>query len=213
MGRKAAFHNLGCKVNEYETEAMIQELERAGYETVPFAPGADVYVINTCTVTNIADRKSRQMLHRAKEMNPSAAVVAVGCYVEDARGRLQADPAVDIIVGNNDKSNLAAILDAWYAERSGDSSEEETVPYTDNINNVRSYEELEIDQRYLATDITPEAMTSSADMARVSHSRVIEVSVRSTSHGMPGVRQMSVRGRMMGNRQPQMPTSFWPQSA
>lgn len=146
MGRKAAFHNLGCKVNEYETEAMIQELERAGYETVPFAPGADVYVINTCTVTNIADRKSRQMLHRAKEMNPSAAVVAVGCYAEDARGRLRADPAVDIIVGNNDKSNLAAILDAWYAERSGERAAEETIPYTDNINNVRTYEELEIDR-------------------------------------------------------------------
>ena len=139
MGRKAAFHNLGCKVNEYETEAMIQELERAGYETVPFAPGADVYVINTCTVTNIADRKSRQMLHRAKEMNPSAAVVAVGCYVEDAR-------SVDIIVGNYDKSNLAAILDAWYTERAGKDPAEETVPYTDNINYVRSYEELEIDR-------------------------------------------------------------------
>ena len=84
--RKAAFHNLGCKVNAYETEAMEQMLEAAGYEIVPFAPGADVYVINTCSVTNIADRKSRQMLHRAKKMNPSAVVVAAGCYVQGGKG-------------------------------------------------------------------------------------------------------------------------------
>ena len=82
MGKKAALHNLGCKVNAYETEAMRQLLEQAGYEIVPFAPGADVYVINTCTVTNIADRKSRQMIHRAKKMNPEAVVVAAGCYVQ-----------------------------------------------------------------------------------------------------------------------------------
>ena len=84
--RKAALHNLGCKVNAYETEAMQQLLEEAGYEIVPFEPGADVYVINTCTVTNIADRKSRQMLHKAKKMNPQAIVVAAGCYVR-ASGR------------------------------------------------------------------------------------------------------------------------------
>ena len=82
MGKKAALHNLGCKVNAYETEAMGQMLEAAGYEIVPFAPGADVYVINTCTVTNIADRKSRQMLHRARKMNPQAIVVAAGCYAQ-----------------------------------------------------------------------------------------------------------------------------------
>ena len=86
MRKKAALHNLGCKVNAYETEAMRQLLEEAGYEIVPFEPGADVYVINTCTVTNIADRKSRQMLHRARKMNPDAVVVATGCYVETADG-------------------------------------------------------------------------------------------------------------------------------
>ena len=80
--KKAALHNLGCKVNSYELEAMQQMLEKAGYEIVPFEPGADVYVINTCTVTNIADRKSRQMLHKAKSMNPDAVVVAVGCYAQ-----------------------------------------------------------------------------------------------------------------------------------
>ncbi len=80
--KKAALHNLGCKVNAYETEAMQEMLEKAGYEIVPFNEGADVYVINTCTVTNIADRKSRQMLHRARKMNPDAVVVAAGCYVQ-----------------------------------------------------------------------------------------------------------------------------------
>ena len=82
MKGKVALHNLGCKVNAYETEAMQQMLEAAGYEIVPFEPGADIYVINTCSVTNIADRKSRQMLHKAKKMNPDAIVVAAGCYVQ-----------------------------------------------------------------------------------------------------------------------------------
>ena len=78
MEKKVALHNLGCKVNAYELEAMEQMLKNAGYEIVPFAPGADIYIINTCTVTNIADRKSRQMLHKAKKMNPQAVVVAAG---------------------------------------------------------------------------------------------------------------------------------------
>ena len=84
MKKRAALHNLGCKVNEYETEAMQQLLEEAGYEIVPFQEKADVYVINTCSVTNIADRKSRQMLHRAKRKNPDAIVVAAGCYAQTA---------------------------------------------------------------------------------------------------------------------------------
>ena len=79
---KAALHNLGCKVNAYETEAMQQILEEAGYEIVPFSEYADVYVINTCSVTNMADRKSRQMLHRAKKQKPEAIVVVAGCYVQ-----------------------------------------------------------------------------------------------------------------------------------
>lgn len=111
--RKAAFHNLGCKVNSYETEAMQQLLEDAGYEIVPFREGADVYIINTCSVTNVADRKSRQMLHRAKKMNPSAAVVAVGCYVQAAGAELKKDEAVDLIVGNNQKKDLVQILDDY----------------------------------------------------------------------------------------------------
>lgn len=137
MSRKAAFHNLGCKVNAYETEAMMEELKSDGYEIVPFAPGADVYVINTCTVTNIADRKSRQMLHRAKEMNPGAVVVAVGCYVQDAEETLKKDPAVDIIVGNSEKSKLADILASYFADR-------ENAEYVDRIASVHDYEELKV---------------------------------------------------------------------
>jgi enolase len=114
---KVAFHSLGCKVNSYETDAMRQSLLHAGYEDAEFAPGADVYVINTCTVTNVADRKSRQMLHKAKEMNPDAVVVAAGCYVQDAGERLTADPAVDIIVGNHEKSRLPEILDEYFRNR------------------------------------------------------------------------------------------------
>ncbi|MBP3728891.1 MAG: tRNA (N(6)-L-threonylcarbamoyladenosine(37)-C(2))-methylthiotransferase MtaB, partial [Lachnospiraceae bacterium] len=82
--RRIAFHNLGCKVNSYETQAMLRQMELEGYEPHPFEPGADIYVVNTCTVTNIADRKSRQMLHRARSMNPNALVVAVGCYAQVA---------------------------------------------------------------------------------------------------------------------------------
>ena len=113
MKRKAALHNLGCKVNAYELEAMQQILEKAGYQIVPFEPGADVYIINTCTVTNIADRKSRQMLHKAKKMNPNAVVVAVGCYVQADLPRLEADEAVDLIVGNNRKKDIVSLLEAY----------------------------------------------------------------------------------------------------
>ena len=114
MKRKAALHNLGCKVNAYELEAMQQMLEADGYEIVPFAPGADVYVINTCTVTNIADRKSRQMLHKAKKMNPDAVVVATGCYVQAAGEDLKKDEAIDIVIGNNKKRDLIGILNEYW---------------------------------------------------------------------------------------------------
>ena len=114
--KKAAFHSLGCKVNSYETEAMQQLLEEAGYEIVPFKEGADVYIINTCSVTNVADKKSRQMLHRAKKMNPDAVVAAVGCYVQAAGKELEKDAAVDLIIGNNKKKDLAEILDRYFAD-------------------------------------------------------------------------------------------------
>ncbi len=115
--KKAALHNLGCKVNAYETEAMQQLLEKAGYEIVPFKEAADVYIVNTCSVTNIADRKSRQMLHRARKNNPKAVVVAVGCYVQAAAEELKKDSAVDVILGNNRKKDLVDVLEACLREK------------------------------------------------------------------------------------------------
>lgn len=114
MKRKAALHNLGCKVNSYEAEAMQQLLEKEGYEIVPFEEKADVYIINTCSVTNIADRKSRQMLHRAKKKNPEAVVVAAGCYVQAAGEELLKDECVDIILGNNKKNDIVKLINDYF---------------------------------------------------------------------------------------------------
>lgn len=137
--RKAALHNLGCKVNSYETEAMQQLLENAGYEIVPFTEGADVYIINTCSVTNIADRKSRQMLHRAKKMNPGAVVVAAGCYVQAAGEELKKDEAVDLVIGNNKKTDLVTILEDYFSQNQ--EAEEDTVI---DIGHTAEYENLSI---------------------------------------------------------------------
>ena len=101
--RTAALHNLGCKVNGYELDIMQQKLRESGYEIVPFTEKADIYIINTCTVTGIADRKSRQMLHRVRKQNPEALVVAVGCYAQTGRDEAERDEAVDLLVGNNKK--------------------------------------------------------------------------------------------------------------
>ena len=111
--KKAALQNLGCKVNAYETESMEQMLIEAGYEIVSFHDQADVYVINTCSVTNIADRKSRQMIHRAKKMNPDSIVIAAGCYVQTSTKQAEEDPDIDIILGNNQKGKLVQVLTAF----------------------------------------------------------------------------------------------------
>ena len=116
--KKVAFHNLGCKVNAYEMELMQQKFTEKGYEIVPFSEKADIYVINTCTVTNIADRKSRQMLHRAKALNPEAVVVAAGCYVETDREGAMADDAIDILISNKEKADIVNIVEAY--ETGGD---------------------------------------------------------------------------------------------
>ena len=137
MKKKAALHNLGCKVNAYEVEAMQQLLENAGYEIVPFEPGADVYLINTCTVTNIADRKSRQMLHKAKKMNPDAIVVATGCYVQTDEGKLDKDEAVDLILGNNQKKQIVEVLEEYERQH-------KKQKHVIKINQTKEYEELEI---------------------------------------------------------------------
>ena len=135
--KKVALHNLGCKVNAYETEAMQEMLEHAGYEIVPFQEGADIYVINTCTVTNIADRKSRQMLHRARKMNPDAVVVAAGCYVQAQAEKQVIDPCIDIVLGTNKQQDLLTALQA-YEEAHGDLRE------VIDINHTKEYENLHL---------------------------------------------------------------------
>lgn len=142
MKRKAALHNLGCKVNAYELEAIQQMLEQQGYEIVPFAPGADIYIINTCTVTNIADRKSRQMLHKAKKMNPDAVVVACGCYVQAAGEKLEQDSAIDLVVGNNKKKGIPAILEEYFREKEEGRSGSGT--WVTDMTHNREYETLSI---------------------------------------------------------------------
>ena len=139
MGNRVALHNLGCKVNAYEIEAMQQLLEEAGYEIVPFEPGADIYVINTCTVTNIADRKSRQMLHKAKKMNPEAIVVATGCYVQTGGDKLEKDEAIDLVLGNNQKINIVEALAEYAENKPGHGS------HVIKINQTKGYEDLSID--------------------------------------------------------------------
>lgn len=140
--RKAALHNLGCKVNSYETEAMTQLLKKEGYEIVSFQDQADVYIINTCSVTNMADRKSRQMLHKAKKQNPNAVVVATGCYVQTATEKVAQDLSIDLVVGNNRKKDIVEILNEYYAEKeAGEQVKEE---YVIDINHTDEYEDLEI---------------------------------------------------------------------
>lgn len=136
MRKKAALHNLGCKVNAYETEAMQELLEDSGYEIVPFHEKADIYIINTCTVTNMADRKSRQMLHRARKMNPDAIVAACGCYVQEKPEEV-AD-CVDIVIGNNRKKEIVHILDEYEKGREG--IRKDLV----DIGHTREYEDLHL---------------------------------------------------------------------
>lgn len=126
MKKRVAFHNLGCKVNSYELDIMRQILRDEGFEEVPFQDQADIYVVNTCTVTNIADRKSRQMLHRAKKQNPDAVVIAVGCYVETDPARVEADDAIDLVIGNNKKTQIGQILTGFLAQREGQKDGAET---------------------------------------------------------------------------------------
>lgn len=136
MSKKVAFHTLGCKVNTYETDAMEQLLLSHGYEIVPFENSADIYIINTCSVTNMADRKSRQMIHKAKKKNPDAVVVAAGCYVQAAPNDVLADTGVDLIIGNNKKQDLVQILEDYFK----DHRQEAVIA----IDQEKQYEELEL---------------------------------------------------------------------
>ncbi|MDO4789072.1 MAG: tRNA (N(6)-L-threonylcarbamoyladenosine(37)-C(2))-methylthiotransferase MtaB [Johnsonella sp.] len=132
--QSVAFHTLGCKVNIYETEAMQQLMQEAGYKTVEFEDSADIYIINTCSITNMADKKSRQILHRAKKENPNAIVVAVGCYVQSAAEQLKKDGNIDIIVGNNRKKDIAKIIGEYFCRQEQS--------YIIDINSTKEYEEF-----------------------------------------------------------------------
>lgn len=136
--RSVAFCTLGCKVNQYETDAMKALFLQSGYEIVDFNGTADVYIVNTCTVTNIADKKSRQMLHRARKNNPDGIVAAVGCYVQAAAEALEKDPLIDVIIGNNKKKDIVAIVDQCMAEH-------KSVTQVIDINHTSEYETLHID--------------------------------------------------------------------
>ena len=151
--KSVALHNLGCKVNAYELEAIGQKLQEKGYQIVPFDDIADIYIVNTCTVTNIADRKSRQMLHRAKRRNPDAVVVALGCYVQTGKEEALLDGSIDLAVGNNRKKELPELLEEFFREREeGKSSasekvrllEQKTLNYRSvvDIDREREYEEM-----------------------------------------------------------------------
>lgn len=140
--KSVALHNLGCKVNAYEMDFMQQMLQEKGYKIVPFDEAADIYIVNTCTVTNIADRKSRQMLHRAKKRNPDAVVVAVGCYVQTGQETLLKDGAIDLAVGNNRKKELVEILEG-YLESRGAVAAAKPEPVIDTVDIARApYEEM-----------------------------------------------------------------------
>ena len=141
--KKAALHNLGCKVNAYETEAMQELLRKQGFEIVPFQEKADVYIINTCTVTNMADRKSRQMLHRARKQNPNAIIVACGCYVQSREGDV--DGCADIVIGNNRKKELIEILAEYERVPVRETDARERRQLLD-INHSKEYEELRLER-------------------------------------------------------------------
>lgn len=141
--KSVALHNLGCKVNAYEMDAMQQMLQERGYKIVPFDQLADIYIINTCTVTNIADRKSRQMLHRAKKQNPDAVVVAVGCYVQTGEETVEKDEAIDLAIGNNRKKDLIPILEGYLEERETKDAHRH-VSDVIAIGETREYEEMSL---------------------------------------------------------------------
>lgn len=149
--KSVAFHNLGCKVNGYEMDYMQQILKESGYNLVSFDTKADIYIINTCSVTNMADRKSRQMIHRAKKLNPEAVVVAAGCYVQTSSEAVLKDLNVDIAVGNNRKKDLPDILEEYFRRREQegetfDPGAKKSFPENNiiDINHTEEYEDMQL---------------------------------------------------------------------
>ena len=148
MKKTVAFCTLGCKVNQYETNAMIEQFMRKSYEIKEFNEKADIYIINTCTVTNIADRKSRQMLRRVKEINPSAIVVACGCYAQVAREELEKIEDIDLIYGTNEKNKIAEYIEQWIAENESYSSiEKKDIEQNNNSENLKKSNEKFLDAK------------------------------------------------------------------
>lgn len=137
MKNKVALHNLGCKVNSYEIDSMKEQLIRSGYEIVPFKEGADIYIINTCTVTNIADRKSRQMLHKAKKLNPKSIVIATGCYAQSSKDEIDKDEAIDFVLGNNYKGKIVEAIEEYVKNNSN-------IEYFSDINLEKEFEDISI---------------------------------------------------------------------
>ncbi len=149
--KSVAFHNLGCKVNSYEMEVMQQNFQKSGYVIVDFAQKADIYVINTCTVTNIADRKSRQMIHRARQLSPDALIIAVGCYVQTHAQEILEDDSIDLAIGNNKKQDIVAIVEEFLSARTADDAQSSskktlggsTIP---DLRRGSDYEEMQLEQ-------------------------------------------------------------------
>ena len=132
-----AFHTLGCKVNHYETEAIWQLFQASGYERVDFEQRSDVYVINTCTVTNTGDKKSRQIIRRAVRKNPDAVICVTGCYAQTSPAEIMAIPGVDIVVGTQDRDKLIGYIDTYLTER-------QPINGVRNIMKTRVYEEMDV---------------------------------------------------------------------
>lgn len=143
--KSVALHNLGCKVNAYELDVLQQMLQENGWTIVPFDEKADVYLVNTCSVTNIADRKSRQMLHRAKKKNPDAIVVAMGCYVQTNEEEAVKDTQIDLLIGNNKKKDVLQILEQFMDDRATEKVQDKTLDHTTviDINHTNEYEEMQ----------------------------------------------------------------------
>ena len=142
--KNVAFLTLGCKVNTYETDAMEKKFRQSGFNIVSVDDVADIIIINTCTVTNMADRKSRQIIHRMKKKNPDAIVVATGCYVQAAKEKVLKDSSVDIAVGNNKKQDIVAIVKDYLNDRTHNSA-------IIDINSKCDYEEMTIDDNQMHT--------------------------------------------------------------
>ena len=131
--KKVAFITLGCKVNQYETNAMTQQLLENGYEIVEHTEKADIYIVNTCTVTNISDRKSRQMLRRVKGLNPKALVIACGCYVQVAKEDVEQIEEIDLALGNNEKKEIVKYIEEWFKNNTVNSSIDDVMKQRDFV--------------------------------------------------------------------------------